>query len=131
LCLDCLCATTQATEWAVVRKPQIEPALGRVLEFWTTRERDGTSRFSGKVYDEENVVTAYVPDDHFPTYIKKPLEVDSPLLIKWIRIEEPHTIYCSSNYLKFALPVYASSYLKVSDSSDEYWLGWVDTRMNP
>jgi hypothetical protein len=78
-----------ATKWAIVNKPKHVRALGRLTKFKPNYLEAGSFSFEGQVYDQENETEANFTNDMLPCYIKNVLAIDTPLVLTWVKMEEP------------------------------------------
>jgi len=123
---ESLYSYAQATEWAIVNKPEVVTSLGTLKRMFVERMGDFLL-FCGRIYDQENNLVRTLSDDFWPSYIKKAPEVNDAILIRWIKLEEPYMIYSCNKHFQIVLPGYAEHYLKGEKKEDNYWLAWIDS----
>jgi hypothetical protein len=118
-----------ATEWAFINLPKIEPALGTVVEFTPKCHPDGHINYGGRVKDQQHNTEIQVFDNHWPMYARKPPAIKSAVIINWVHITEPHICIQVQRYaIDVLLPVYAREFIGFGRDSEEYWVGWLDTK---
>jgi len=126
----CAYSNVQAVDWAIVSKPKVISSIGRVKEM-TTEIRPGRYiRLIGTIYDYEYTCDYKVLDDFWPMYIKEAPEKDSAVIVRWIEMKEPYSVFIGRNGLSTILPEYARNYLNLEKREADYIVGWVDTKFN-
>jgi len=97
----------------------------------TTEIRPGRYiRLIGTIYDYEYTCDYKVLDDFWPMYIKEAPEKDSAVIVRWIEMKEPYSVFIGRNGLSTILPEYARNYLNLEKREADYIVGWVDTKFN-
>lgn len=120
-------SNTVACEWAIVNKPEIKRTLGVIEDFWSKKMKDEGVSFKGIVSDQEYNERVEVYTDQCPIYIKNAVKKDTPVILNWIAVKEPHTLHY--NFENFATLLPDRDDLQIDDKVDEgRWFGWIDIR---
>jgi hypothetical protein len=125
-------AATQAVEWAILSKPLLQPHLGYVTEFGTQKyQLEGDYFFLATIYDQESYAYFSISNEQFPYYIKKPLQIQDPVVINWVKIEEPHRVLQGSVGFKTMIPDRDDLPMFTTRISGEttFWIDSIDTRL--
>ncbi|KAI6183207.1 hypothetical protein M3Y97_00463900 [Aphelenchoides bicaudatus] len=117
--------TIMATEWALVSKPKMFRTLGVLQKFHATYLAKNDLVLSGQAWDQEQNVD--VSDDLFDSNIRKELQVDSVLVLTWIRLDENQSygIYSTEPEKRrnFLLPAWMiEKFPQVKFLADTHWL---------
>ncbi|CAD5233473.1 unnamed protein product [Bursaphelenchus xylophilus] len=123
-------ASAFALEWAVISRPAIIRSIGLLKEDISYEEREKL-HLVGIVKDVEYNEEFTVCQSKWPTPSIKCLPCPPyPVVINWLEIREK-VIMHPTRHKSILLPEYIHHYMRTSEPTNGYVLGWVDLEMKP
>jgi len=126
----CPYSNVQAVDWAIVNQPKIISSIGQVKEMMTETRHDNYIRLIGTIHDYEYKQDFKILDDFWPMYVKEVPEKNSAVIIRWIEMKEPYSIFIGRNGLSTIFPEYTRNYLNMEKRENNYIIGWIDTKFS-